>query len=84
MATLTVLDRRSLPSLFSLVFGEGVINDAVSVVLLGAIRGLSDATAAAADGKGEGGRGVTLNQHWQHLSDVQCVATLHCSPQSCS
>ncbi|KAI8467124.1 MAG: putative sodium/hydrogen exchanger, partial [Monoraphidium minutum] len=37
VATLQVLDATSMPGLFSLVFGEGVINDAVSVVLLGAI-----------------------------------------------
>ncbi|KIZ06692.1 Sodium/hydrogen exchanger 3 [Monoraphidium neglectum] len=37
VATLQVLDATTMPSLFSLVFGEGVINDAVSVVLLGAI-----------------------------------------------
>jgi len=37
VATLQVLDATGMPSLFSIVFGEGVVNDAVSVVLLGAI-----------------------------------------------
>jgi hypothetical protein len=32
-----VLDVETMPLLFSLVFGEGIINDATSVVLLGAI-----------------------------------------------
>jgi NhaP-type Na+/H+ or K+/H+ antiporter len=49
VATLQVLDRDAHPELFSLVFGEGVVNDAVSVVLLGAV-----AHAAAATG-GRGG-----------------------------
>jgi sodium/hydrogen exchanger-like protein 6/7 len=47
VATLTVLDRRTMPNLFSLVFGEGVINDAVSVVLLGALHTITTTAAAA-------------------------------------
>eukprot|EP00195_Chlamydomonas_chlamydogama_P000441 CAMPEP_0202918710 /NCGR_PEP_ID=MMETSP1392-20130828/74103_1 /ASSEMBLY_ACC=CAM_ASM_000868 /TAXON_ID=225041 /ORGANISM="Chlamydomonas chlamydogama, Strain SAG 11-48b" /LENGTH=193 /DNA_ID=CAMNT_0049611845 /DNA_START=201 /DNA_END=778 /DNA_ORIENTATION=+ len=37
VATLQVLDPESQPVVFSLVFGEGIINDATSVVLLGAV-----------------------------------------------
>ncbi|GAX80869.1 hypothetical protein CEUSTIGMA_g8304.t1 [Chlamydomonas eustigma] len=37
VTTLQVLDSQTMPLLFSLVFGEGVINDATSVVLLGAV-----------------------------------------------
>jgi sodium/hydrogen exchanger-like protein 6/7 len=32
VATLQVLDRSSMPGLFSLVFGEGVVNDAGGTV----------------------------------------------------
>ncbi|PNH09920.1 Sodium/hydrogen exchanger 3 [Tetrabaena socialis] len=37
VAVLGLLDARSSPHLFSLVFGEGIVNDATSVVLLGAL-----------------------------------------------
>ncbi len=37
VAVLQVLNRNTNPLLFSLVFGEGIVNDATSVVLLGAI-----------------------------------------------
>lgn len=37
VAVLQVLDQGRMPLLFSLAFGEGVINDATSVVLLGAV-----------------------------------------------
>ncbi len=39
VATLQVLDRDRQPLLFGLVFGEGMINDATSVVLLSAVAG---------------------------------------------
>ncbi len=35
-----VLDQDRSPMLFSLVFGEGVVNDAVSIVLLRAVQGI--------------------------------------------
>ncbi|WIA30258.1 hypothetical protein OEZ86_000348 [Tetradesmus obliquus] len=50
VATLQVLDRNTMPGLFSLVFGEGVVNDAVSVVLLGAVANTARAHEAAAAG----------------------------------
>ena len=44
-STQQVLNSQEMPLLFSLVFGEGVINDATSVVLLGAVgRGFSPAS----------------------------------------
>jgi NhaP-type Na+/H+ or K+/H+ antiporter len=33
VATLQVLDRETMPGLFSLVFGEGVVNDAGAATL---------------------------------------------------
>ena len=38
VATLQVLDGNKYPLLFSLVFGEGIVNDATSIVLLSSIR----------------------------------------------
>ena len=38
VATLQVLDAAQYPTLFSLVFGEGIVNDATSIVLLSSIR----------------------------------------------
>lgn len=38
VAVLQVLDQDKKPLLFSLVFGEGIINDAVSIVLLAAVQ----------------------------------------------
>ncbi|KAG1663546.1 hypothetical protein FOA52_003174 [Chlamydomonas sp. UWO 241] len=67
VATLQVLSPNSMPLLFSLVFGEGVINDATSVVLLGAVssvypRAGSDAAAAnGAQGGWSHGFGVLFS-----------------------
>lgn len=35
-----MLNQDRSPTLFSLVFGEGVVNDAVSIVLLRAVQGI--------------------------------------------
>eukprot|EP00879_Flechtneria_rotunda_P020154 GHRR01021195.1.p1 GENE.GHRR01021195.1~~GHRR01021195.1.p1 ORF type:complete len:511 (+),score=207.14 GHRR01021195.1:167-1699(+) len=70
VATLQVLDRTTQPALFSLVFGEGVVNDAVSVVLLGAVANTAKANAAAAAGAmaeprhGSWAGGVVANFVW--------------------
>ncbi|KAJ9527600.1 hypothetical protein QJQ45_025868 [Haematococcus lacustris] len=45
VATLQVLNADTQPLLFSMLFGEGIINDATSVVLLGTINRLFPATA---------------------------------------
>ncbi|KAI3438747.1 hypothetical protein D9Q98_001166 [Chlorella vulgaris] len=41
VATLQILDQESSPMLYSLVFGEGVVNDATSIVLLRAVQKIS-------------------------------------------
>ena len=53
VAALQVISQDSYPLLYSLVFGEGVINDATSIVILGTIQ----ARAAAAVGGRAGGAG---------------------------
>eukprot|EP00775_Hariotina_reticulata_P008651 gene8651-8832_t len=45
VAILQIIDRSAYPVLHSIVFGEGIVNDAVAVVLLGAVNSL---TASAA------------------------------------
>ena len=50
MAALGAIDRGAHPQLHALVFGEAVVNDAVSIVLVRAVqrlRGESGLTAAA-------------------------------------
>ena len=41
------MDRRAYPVLYSLVFGEGILNDAVAVALLGAVARLDTRSNAA-------------------------------------
>jgi hypothetical protein len=41
-----IMDRRSYPVLYSLVFGEGILNDAVAVALLGAVAQLDNSSKA--------------------------------------
>ncbi|KXZ42779.1 hypothetical protein GPECTOR_119g410 [Gonium pectorale] len=53
VAVLGLLDPRSAPQLFSLVFGEGIVNDATSVLLLGALSRVAARTRAAAEGGGD-------------------------------
>jgi hypothetical protein len=45
VSTLQVLDQDANPILYSLVFGEGVVNDATAIVLLGAVQKLSESDA---------------------------------------
>ena len=52
VATLQVLDARAAPALFSLVLGEGCVNDAMSLVLLRAVEALP---AHARGGSSSGG-----------------------------
>jgi NhaP-type Na+/H+ or K+/H+ antiporter len=49
VATLQVLDAHAAPVLFSLVLGEGCVNDAMSLVLLRAVEALPDGSSASAD-----------------------------------
>ncbi|KAI7841304.1 hypothetical protein COHA_004923 [Chlorella ohadii] len=49
VAALQVLDQDRSPMLFSLVFGEGVVNDAVSIVLLRAVQGIRKSSQLNAD-----------------------------------
>lgn len=66
VAALQVLDPEAQPLLFSLVFGEGVVNDATAVVLLRAVQKIRwgafcvrvavAVAAAGAGGAGQGGR----------------------------
>jgi NhaP-type Na+/H+ or K+/H+ antiporter len=45
VATLQILDQDAAPVLYSLVFGEGVVNDATSIVLLRAVQKIRYANA---------------------------------------
>jgi NhaP-type Na+/H+ or K+/H+ antiporter len=49
VAALQVLDQDRSPMLFSLLFGEGVVNDAVSIVLLRAVQGIRKSSQLNAD-----------------------------------
>lgn len=65
VATLQVLSSDQHPVLSSLVFGEGVINDATSVVLLGAIaRTYPPAGSSSAAGDGGGGADLVISFIW--------------------
>ncbi|KAG2453499.1 hypothetical protein HYH02_001719 [Chlamydomonas schloesseri] len=50
VASLSVLDGERHPLLYSLLFGEGVVNDATAIVLLGAVSNLNSADEAEALG----------------------------------
>ncbi|GIL61578.1 hypothetical protein Vafri_16056, partial [Volvox africanus] len=53
VAVLGLLDPRTNPQLFSLVFGEGIVNDATSVVLLGALARMARQQESEPGGAGE-------------------------------
>jgi NhaP-type Na+/H+ or K+/H+ antiporter len=40
IAPLTLINQKSYPTMFSLVFGEGVSNDAVSLIIMNVVLGL--------------------------------------------
>ena len=42
IAPLTLIDRKANPTLFSVVFGEGVSNDAVSLLIMDVVLGFKD------------------------------------------
>ncbi|KAL4425563.1 hypothetical protein ABPG75_009579 [Micractinium tetrahymenae] len=49
VATLQILDADQAPMLYSLVFGEGIVNDATSIVLLRAVQKISHSSQLNAD-----------------------------------
>ena len=57
VAVLQVLNQDRMPLLYSLVFGEGVINDATSVALLRAVQ-------VRLQAQRKGHRSLTLSQSW--------------------
>ena len=48
MAILALLDQEKQPRVFAIVFGESILNDATSIVLLTAVRRIAVLTAEAA------------------------------------
>ncbi len=64
VAVLQLLDPGRSPQLFSLVFGEGIVNDATSVVLLGALARMAQ--------HGGAGQGWVAAQR-QGVARVRCV-----------
>jgi NhaP-type Na+/H+ or K+/H+ antiporter len=42
IAPLTLIDQKAFPTLFSLVFGEGVSNDAVSLLIMNVVLGFKE------------------------------------------
>eukprot|EP00198_Chlamydomonas_reinhardtii_P005782 XP_001695118.1 predicted protein [Chlamydomonas reinhardtii] len=72
VAVLGLLSPRSQPQLFSLVFGEGIVNDATSVVLLGALQ------RVARHRSGDAGESVLLLA-WRLLTSfIYLLATSTC------
>jgi len=37
IAAVSLIDKKTKPKLFSVVFGEGIVNDAVSIILFNAV-----------------------------------------------
>lgn len=46
IAPLTLIDQKAFPTLFSVVFGEGVSNDAVALLLMNVVLNMKDSKSS--------------------------------------
>lgn len=80
-----VLDQESSPVLFSLIFGEGVVNDATSIVLLRAVQRIRRGCAAPPARLlcGAHARGGKLRAGDERLAPTAPAGGTLCPPASC-